>query len=440
MRFSRQGAATSGWLASGAVTVIILAVTLITSVIIARLLGPDGRGALTAATVWPAIIAAAASFSLNEATIVLMAGPSGRRDTGTIGQLISTSLLLHLIAALLAAVGCVIFVPLALGEARANIAAAATAYGVIFSLLTMVSMHQRAIIQGVHRTGALNLLRLVQPVAWLVLVCILGLKHWLTWEHVAYAALAALGCACIIGSFLTRPTVPHFSARGASELLRRASRFHATNVALFAAAEADKILAVLMMGDRDVGIYVTALSIAGLVSGMVIQTLGVRLISDVAAAEPSEKGERVRRYVQAAILASTVLGLGAIVAAPIVIPLFYGTEFQSAVLLTQILALGFILKAVRSALDQCLRAMNYFVPGIASEVIAFVFLVVTALTLNGPLGLLGLCAAFVLAQLAALACVTALGVRRIEMSSIRLWGLEDSYYWDFIRALFVWRR
>ena len=63
------------------VTGVTMGLSLITSVVLARNLGPEGRGLLLALTFWPALWTALSNLSLNEATCFHVAR-SGAADGG----------------------------------------------------------------------------------------------------------------------------------------------------------------------------------------------------------------------------------------------------------------------------------------------------------------------------------------------------------------------
>lgn len=423
----------SSWIQSGLVTIFGVGLSLLTSVVIGRLLGPDGRGALAAVTVWPAIIASIMCFSINDATTVMLAGAESDRSPTSTKEIIGTSFVLHLGIGLLSAAVCALAVPLLLGERRASTVGTAMIYGASFSVLTMIAMFQRGVLVGQHRTQGLNVLRIAQPIFWLGSLTILGAASALTWKTAAFASIAALAASVCLGLSILKPTLPQFSPHRAVELIKKGSRFQSANAALYAAAEADKVLILATLGDTDVGIYLVAQNISGLTAGVVSQTLAVRMLGDIAATETSTRGERVRIYFIASLLVAVMLGFGVLVCAPL-IPMIYGKSFYSSVAIAQVLAIGFTLKAARAPVDQGLRASGFFVPGIVTELSALLVLICGTIILAPNITIETFSWIFSTAQFFALFAVCFIAARKYQMSLPYFLGISDGQLLKIVRS------
>jgi O-antigen/teichoic acid export membrane protein len=67
----------ASWITTFGTTSISIMLSLVTSVLLARYLGPEGRGALLAIIFWPTMFLQIFNFSLNEATIIHVAQAAG---------------------------------------------------------------------------------------------------------------------------------------------------------------------------------------------------------------------------------------------------------------------------------------------------------------------------------------------------------------------------
>jgi O-antigen/teichoic acid export membrane protein len=374
--------------------------------------------------VWPAIIAAVLCLSLNDATTVLLAGSGPDRSEVPAKEIVSSSFMLHFGLGLFSAAACVALIPVLLGERRAEIAGPAAAYGACFSVLTMLAMFQRGVLVGQRRVHPVNVLRVAQPLFWLASLAVLAVGSALTWATAAFASVFALAASVSLGLLFLRPGHLAFSLTAAVQLVRRGARFQSANMALYLAAEADKVIIIAILGNTEVGIYLVAQSISGLIFGLVSQTLSVRVLSDVAGAEAAVRGEKVRLYFNAASMVAVILGLGVVVCAP-VIPIIYGDAFSSAVTIAQVLAVGFVFKAARSPIDQGLRASGLFFPSIVAELSTLAFLVVGVIVSGSSISILIFSYLFCVSQFVALLIASYAAARNYRMNTLYWIGVSD---------------
>src|SRR2546427_12260714 len=76
---------------------ILAALGLLTGVLVARLLGPRGRGELTAIQTWPSVIATASMLGLPDALVYFSA-----REPAQVGRRLGSAMLLGLLASTIA--------------------------------------------------------------------------------------------------------------------------------------------------------------------------------------------------------------------------------------------------------------------------------------------------------------------------------------------------
>ena len=415
------------WSWSIAATGVQLSLTLMTSVILARTLGPEGRGVLAAVTIWAPIIAGIACLSLNDSTLYHLARSQGKEASN---RLIGSALSLQILVGLAAAAILAPIVPFLMGPDRAPYAGLAVLFTAAFIPMTMIGMHQKAVAQGSFQFSTFNALRLVLPALYFVILCGFVLLDRVDWRIVVIVQVATLGLSLIPALFMSWPQKPGWSLPEIRSLVKTGLHFQAANLILYAAAEADKILVVSLMGDADVGLYIGAFAIASMGVGIVVQTLAVRLMADVSGAAEDSRPLLARRYTQAALLLLAVVNLGLAAVVPFIIPLLLGSAFQPSVLVAEILLLALFLKGVRSIIDQVMRAMHVVRAGMASEAVALAVLVCVAPFAVAASGLHGLAWTVVAAQGAALLCVSVMAARRLDVSVLDLWGFSRAGFLD----------
>lgn len=420
------------WSWSIAATGAQLALTLATSVILARTLGPEGRGVLAAVTIWAPIIAGIACLSLNDSTLYHLARSKSSEASD---KFIASALFLQIAVGLVASVIFAPMVPFFMGPERAPYMSVAVVFSAAFIPLTMIGMHQKAVAQGRFQFSKFNVLRLVQPSLYFIALCGSLLFDSMDWRFVVFAQLGALGLSLVPALFLSWPQMPGWSYPEVRALLKTGLHFQAANLILYAAAEADKILVVSLMTDVDVGLYIGAFAIASMGVGLVVQTLSVRLMADISGADEQERPILARRYTQAAIVMLVVVNLGLAIGVPFVIPFLLGEAFRPAVVVAEILLIALYLKGVRSVIDQVLRAMHLVRAGMASEATALAVLICAAPFAVQMGGLEGLAWSVVASQGAAFLCVSVMASRRLTLPVFELWGFSRAGCRDFSSAV-----
>ena len=157
----------------------------------------------------------------------------------------------------------------------------------------------------------------------------------------------------------------------------------------------DQLVIAAFLSNRALGLYAVALSFAS-VSRLAGVTLSGHVFSGVARSGPGQPAA-VRRAIRqsATLLAAVSVLLAAVV--PYVLPLAFGTAFESAVRPAVLLALAGGAAAARRLNADLLRAIER--PSVASkfEVVAFSLQLVFALSLSQFFGLNGIAAGMLMA-------------------------------------------
>ena len=180
------------WLGTLATNAAILLCGLATGVLSARLLAPEGRGALAAVLFWPHLITALASFSLPAAVISRRARPDAAP-----ARVAATAAWLALALSTLGALGGWLALPFLLrGSAAAPLAQLYLLAFVPFNFLALALL---ALDQGDMRFFRYNLTRLLPSgvylvgmlVLWALDAASLAAFVWASWLGTALTALAA---------------------------------------------------------------------------------------------------------------------------------------------------------------------------------------------------------------------------------------------------------
>ena len=428
--------ARSAWAGTSLATLLQFVLALVTSTILARLLGPAGRGAFAAVTIWATIATYIGNLSLNEATALLLASPK-YRDPSSARLLSSVALSLQILAAAATAVCTALILPHIMGSHRAERAPVAVITALIFVPLTFADLHQKAVLQGEGKFNAMNGLRLVQPLAYAVGLIALALMHQFTWRAVIVAFLGSVFVSAAIGAILTRSVVPRWQGQVGRFVLGVGLRFQSANLALYASQEIDKVLVVAMLDDTSVGLYVSALAVATIGFSIASQTSAILLLPAVSAAQdPEQRSRMICRAAHAAMLALLIINGSAAIVTPVFVPLLFGKNFAPAAPITLILLIGMSLRGVRFTIDRGLRATGSILPGIIGELSCVGSFILLSLIVVSRMGVVGLAWSASFGQLVAFVVVSVLASRRLNVSVAELWGLRNQAHASVMKEAF----
>jgi O-antigen/teichoic acid export membrane protein len=421
------------WLGTLATNGAILLCGLLSGVLSARLLAPEGRGALAAVLFWPHLFTSLASFSLPAATIFRRARPDA--DPARVA---ATAAWLALGLAGLGALAGWLALPFLLrGSAAAPLA---QLYLLAFLPFNFLALALLALDQGDLRFLRYNLVRLLPPAVYLAGLLVLWALDaasvaalvWASWLGTALTALVRVygGRAAL----RARPTLAE-----ARRLLAFGARLHVAALLAVLLAAADRFIVVTFWDDRSLGLYVVALTLAtaglSLVTGAFNVLLLPRLVrARDAAAQRRIMGETLR-------CVSLLLSVGTAVLlllCPWLLPLLFGDAYAGAVGLCLVLLLAYLPLALRQVIVHGLCGTGDWRPRIVAEGLALGTFAALVWPLARPLGLLGIPIALLVADLVALAYLLAFLRRRLQLSAPDCWGLGPAtvrHVWCHGRAL-----
>jgi O-antigen/teichoic acid export membrane protein len=392
--------------------------------LLARVLGPNGRGLLLALTFWPTLLSAILNLSLNEAAAYHVAQHAGEPEepfrTSAAFILVVAAIVCSLTLAIPALT---LIVPSHYHQHVGLMMLYATA----FIPVVYMELYFRAILQGRGAINSLNAARLIQPVSYLVIL--LGLLGFglLNVPTTMTATIAAMTVSLVVATALARPALLRFKAGLLREIASTGWKFHKANLLLYAASELDKAIVLVLLTTTEAGLFAVAVAISAVGTGVVLQSLGLTWMRDLATAD----GHAGRRRVfvvnmRAAFAVLLVVNGIAAALAPWAIPLLYGSKFAAAVPPT-ILLLGMgAIKGARQMIDRALRATHHTRTGMVGEATALVGTGLLGSTGAIVGGLEGLALSVFLAQAIALLVVLRISGTQIGAAPSELWPFQKA--------------
>jgi enterobacterial common antigen flippase len=416
-------------------TGVNMALSLLTSIVVARYLGPEGRGALLVIIFWPTMILNFCQLSLNEATIYHVARAGADGDGSGRDRQCAYGLTLELFAVGVTTLGWLLFLPVFFGAARAHYLPLAMLYAAAITPLTILDLYYNAVRYGREDIRRLNILRLCQPVAYAAALTVLVVAGSLEVKTVLVATLLSTGVSVLVGLSFEGLRAPKWNLPAIRDMLRTALRLHATNLLLYASAEIDKLVVVQWMDEISVGLYAAALAVSMFGPGFVAQSLIVLAWGRISAeTEQHQQRALVCRFTQAAILSLVLINGAVAVVCPWLVPTLYGKQFAGAVPVATILLLMTTFRGVRQVMDRALRAALIIRISIQGEIVGLISFIILA-PIGSHLGkLAGIAWAMAGAQGLALIVMVIGTARHFDLATLHLLGLQMPNFSTVLRV------
>jgi len=294
---------------------------------LARALGPSGRGTIAFITVTALVVARVSGLGVGEATTVYAARRSERR-----GVLLSNLVLFMLASSLLCA-GLACGALELLGEGRP--AGVGQLELVILMAGTLVSALVEAGAAFLLGCGRLRRLALITATASWVYPLLLALIWVSAGLTVTRAALAWVSTEALRALVLLKQSangVPFF--RPKVDLLLDSIRFGIRvwvgSFARFLNFRVDQILMGLLASEAALGIYAVAVNASEVLLYLPAAT-ATALLPVAARSEPGQRAEETLRAFRTSALITTGTAVVAAILGPLLLPLVFGTPFRASV-------------------------------------------------------------------------------------------------------------
>lgn len=394
------------------VTGLIQASNLVSGILLARILMPDGRGELAAIMLWPSVLAGIGILGIHEATTYFAARNRNRPAVLNASLGLGFGLVLILLP-----VGW-LMVELVFAGSRPEVRDAALLY-LLFIPLNYVGLVLVGLFQGAQRFGDWNLLRAEVHVLYTLFVPLAyGLGYGTVWGFavaslVANLLMIATGAALLARQGWLRPE-PLAMSR---EILGYGWRIHLGRIATTLGERLDQMLISLFLAAADLGFYVVAYTVAN-AAGLGPSTLAALAFSRLSEEDEADRRRRLfGRFLRAALVLA-FLGslLLALVAAPL-IRLVFGEAFQQAVPVALILIAGMAPFAVKLTLIAGLKAYGQPLEVSRIETVGVMLAAVGLAILLPAFGLIGAALAVVAGQTGT-ALYALFRVRRVAEKSV----------------------
>ncbi|NGP28669.1 oligosaccharide flippase family protein [Rhodococcus aetherivorans] len=353
---------------------------LLTSPLIARAIGPEGRGLTAAAMTTLMIVPIAMGLGLPWAVRQKAANSVDVNSIIRSARLVSAFSVIPSLA-----VGAILVYTL-----FANMPAGANAWLIAGLALTPLVVHRNSIVSALvvrsdfRRISCINI---AQPIVFFVVILGLAFLSALTVTTVVAAQTVAIA----LGFLLTATFLP-VSWRGPKysirSLVRESIAASGAQISEIASYRLNQLVLLPLIGSAALGFYAVAINVA-LAPAPVGQAISSAVFGDVARAVNTERRNKVILALQASCYLGVVIAVIISALSPVVIPWAFGSAFGPAVPATIVLAIGSVSVICNFVLTSSLIADGKSREASAAQFVGFAGGTVLLIALSMPFGLIG---------------------------------------------------
>ena len=334
----------------------VIVVTFATSVLAARLLGPEKRGEVAAAIVFASVAQAIADVGVTQA-VPYFAAKERERSPEILGTLLFLSAVAGVVAA---AFGCLALLVMHLSAPATVVWLAATPFAFMATLLSVF-------MQGQGRIKSFNYIRVAQT-ATLTLALMVAIPMRIrSVPVISGIALALMMLTAANGAVAAHRIWParhwRVSREIAGGLVRYGIKTYPGNLCWLLNSRLSQLAMSVFLPLSTLGVYVVAVSYSGLIFSL-LGAFAISVYARAANCSPIQGLRVTRSFLRAAALVSVPTVVFTMLVSPRVIPIFFSSEFASAVAPALVLLVAAVFLGGNFILSSGLRAVGY--PGVPS--------------------------------------------------------------------------
>ena len=382
LRAQAGGAATSSLVA----TALIQLLNVVTGIILARTLGPSGRGELAAVVLWPTML-----WTVGNLGVVDSVTFHSARRTAPQRSIVSTSLAIALVqSGVLVAIGLVL-VPLVLAKQEASVVRDCLIF--LASIPTsLVTLYLASVLNGTHRFVPFNVVRATVFLGNAAGLVALAIASELTVTSAMIAYLASQVLTVLIAVIFVLPSSgpPSRPQRLlAREMLAYGWRSQLSTISNLLNERVDQLVISIVLAPASLGLYVVAWTMTSL-SSMIGYSVTFAALPRVAQAKSAEERRaRAHRYVFLTFISTAAVTVPVLLLAPEILRIVFGGDFVQATGVTRVLLVASIPLGTARVLEAVLKGINRPLHAGLAEGAGLIVTAVGLAALLPTLGLMG---------------------------------------------------
>ncbi len=393
-----------------------LACGVLTGVLAARLLGPQGRGDLAALVLWPTTLVFFVSMGTNQAIVFCM----GKKKF-TLSELWTMSTVIGLGQSALAVLGGLAIIPFALRHYPHDVGILALA--VLFSSpFIILGGYPANLLQGRLDLTSFNLIQLAAPFSYALSLTVLAILHAANLREVVACMVASCVVAFVFGYFLLRKKADlriSWNAGACLDMLKFGGKTQLGNISNYVNRFVDQLLLSILVPPRDLGLYVVAVTVS-LALNFLPQAAGIVTLAAGSNADEAGAIAVIGRSFRVSLCCLSSGCAALFMAAPILIPRVFGAAYLGSILPCRILLPGAVAVGLSQVLYDGARSLGDPALASYSEGCAVLVTVVCLYIFLPWFGIVGAAIASTLAYLSSLCVTLTLYKRRFGVKPTQL--------------------
>jgi O-antigen/teichoic acid export membrane protein len=384
---------------TAAANVLLAALGMVSGILAARLLGPHGRGQLSAIQTGPVFIALLAAMGMPEAVVYYSA-----KEPDKAGRFLGSAITVSSAAAVPLIILGYFLAPVMLHAQSPSIVRAGRWYlAIVFVLLSEGMMVHP--LRGRADFLWWNLMRLMPAATWILVLVVAWAGRRAEPIFVAAGALIAQALLIIPFSGIVRRRVPApFSpdARECPAMLRYGLPCMMTSVPQTLNLRLDQMLMAALLPPRDLGLYVIAVAWSGAAAPLLNAVSAVTTPAVASAADHGQGARRLATGARGTAALALALCLALEVLTPFAIVFLFGERFRDSIPAALVLVPAAGVLGFNLVLQEGLRGLGRPYAVLKAELAGLAVTAVALAAMLRPMGIMG--AAF--ASLAGYSTVT----------------------------------
>ncbi|MBF6571129.1 MAG: oligosaccharide flippase family protein [Candidatus Binataceae bacterium] len=372
---------------TAATNLTIAALSILTGVVSARLLGPHGRGELAAIQTAPGFIATLAMLGMPEALTYFSAQEPLRA-----GRYLATASAIALAACLPFMAAGFVAMPTLLHAQRSQVVSAAQWCLLIAPIWAVASM-PISLLRGIGAFAQWNALRVMVLLSIIVVFAVAWATGKVTPSFIAYGWLV-YSALFVLPTFwfvfrggVRGPFVPDRAIAGS--MLRYGAPCMMTALPQMLNLRLDQMLMAAILLPRELGLYVVAVAWSGAVAPIVNAVGTVMLPSVASAADREQAVRRLGAGTRATALMACLISTAVVASAPLAIVFFFGAPYRGAIPSALVLAPAAGVLGINFTLQEGLRGLGRPYLVLRAEVIGLAVTAIALAVMLRPMGILG---------------------------------------------------
>jgi O-antigen/teichoic acid export membrane protein len=368
------------------INIILALLGLASGGLAAHLLGVAGRGELAAIQLWPTFFASFSMLGLSDAIVYFTA-----KETLRAGRYLVSAMGLTLILSLpFMGLGYVL-IPIFLTAQTPEVVAASRIYLLLIPLYSIIGLPLQAL-RGRNDMLAWNWIRLAQPIGWVCILIVMGLREQNSAQEAAFAYIWLLGVLFLPIVIIISRRLPgpyRFDRSLWPPMLRFGLPSVAASFPVILNLRLDQFLMAGILSPQVLGLYVVAVAWAGAVSPL-LSAIDIIVFPRVASqSDPKERNRVLIQGVHLAVLVGAALIVVLVTITPFVLPMIFGENFKQAVPSSIILIVAGVITSINGVLENGARGLGKPSVVLASESVGLIATLIALAFLLGPFGIVG---------------------------------------------------